>query len=53
MATITDVKPSYAKAGSSVTVIGTDFEDTPSLTKVYHRKHGETTWEDMDPTRVA
>jgi len=53
MATITDVKPSYAKAGSSVTVIGTDFEDTPSLTKVYHRKHGETTWEDVDPTRVA
>jgi hypothetical protein len=53
MATITDVKPCYAKAGDTITIIGTDFADTPSETKVYHRKHGATTWENVDPTRVT
>ena len=46
MATITDLSPSYAKAGeSSLTITGTGFVDAPSKTKVYHRKHGATPWE--------
>ena len=54
MATITEVYPSYAKAGdSAITIIGTGFQDTPNLSKVYHRKHGQTTWEDVDPARVT
>jgi len=54
VATITEVYPSYAKAGdSAITIIGTGFQDTPNLSKVYHRKHGQTTWEDVDPARVT
>ena len=54
MATITEVAPSYAKAGdSSITLTGTGFVDDPSLTEVYRRKHGETTWEAIDPARVT
>ena len=54
MATITQVYPSYAKAGdSAIKIIGTDFQDAPLKTKVYHRKHGETSWENVDPTRVT
>jgi len=54
VATITEVYPSYAKAGdSAITIIGTGFQDTPNLSKVYHRKHGQITWEDVDPTRVT
>ena len=54
MATITDVYPSYAKAGdSAIKVIGTGFLDAPNETKVYHRRHGQTAWENVDPTRVT
>jgi len=54
VATITDVYPSYAKAGdSAIKVIGTGFLDAPSETKVYHRKHGQTAWENVDPSRVT
>lgn len=54
MATITQVYPSYAKAGdSSIKIIGTGFQNAPNLTKVYHRKHGDATWEAVDPTRVT
>ena len=53
MATITDVKPSYAKVGGSLTIVGTGFQDDPNLTKVYRRKHGADTWEAVDPARVA
>jgi hypothetical protein len=54
MATITEVAPSYAQAGdSSITLTGTGFVDDPSLTEVYRRKHGETTWEAIDPARVT
>jgi hypothetical protein len=54
VATITQVYPSYAKAGdSAIKVIGTGFQDAPSKTKVYHRKHSQTAWENVDPTRVT
>lgn len=54
MATLSDVYPSYAKAGdSSISLIGTGFVDAPSETKVYRRKHGATAWEAVDPSRVS
>jgi hypothetical protein len=52
-ATITTVKPGAAKAGTSLTIIGTGFADTPSETKVYHRKHGAASWEAVDPANVV
>jgi hypothetical protein len=53
-ATIEKVIPFYAKAGdSAIEIIGAGFQDDPSLTKVYHRKHGETAWEAVDPSRVT
>ena len=51
--TITDVKPSYGKAADAITVLGTGFIDTPTLTEILVRKHGTTPWTVVDPTRVA
>ncbi len=53
MATITDVKPSYGKAGDSLTITGTDFVDDPSKSVVFVRKHGESSWTEVDASRVT
>ena len=51
--TISDVKPSYGKAADAVTVVGTGFTDTPSESVILVRKHGDTAWTVVDPSRVA
>lgn len=53
VATITDVKPSYGKAAGTVSIIGTGFVDTPTLTEVYVRKTGEESWNMLPDTSVA
>jgi hypothetical protein len=54
MAEITKVYPSCAKAGeATITIVGTGFVDEPSLTKVYHRAAGETSWVAVDAARVT
>ena len=53
MAVITDVKPSYGKAAGTITIIGTGFVDTPTLTEVYVRKTGETAWDMLPDASVA
>ena len=53
MATITDVKPSYGKVDENISVIGTDFQDAPSKTKVYKRKHGDATWDEVTDANVT
>ncbi len=50
--TITDVKPSYGKATDEVTIVGTGFTDSPSLSVILCRKHGDTPWTVVDPSRV-
>jgi len=53
VATITDVKPSYGKAADAITIVGTGFLDTPSESVILCRKHGDTAWTLVDPSRVA
>lgn len=53
MATITDVKPSYGKVGDSISIVGTGFTDSPTESVVLARKHGDTAWTAVDPSRVA
>lgn len=53
MATITDVKPSYGKVGDNIGIVGTGFTDSPSESVILLRKHGDTAWAVVDPSRVA
>jgi hypothetical protein len=54
-ATITDVRPGVGKLSDTdlITIIGTNFADSPSLTKVYKRKHGATSWEAVTAGNIA
>jgi len=52
-ATITDVYPGFGKLADSLTIIGTNFADAPSKTKVYKRKSGDTSWDTVDTARVT
>ena len=51
--TISDAKPSYGKAADTISIIGTGFTDAPSESVVLVRKHGDTEWTVVDPSRVA
>ncbi len=51
--TITNVKPSYGKAGDAVTIVGTGFADAPSESVILCRKHGDTAWTVVDVSRVT
>jgi len=51
--TISDVSPSYGKAADAATIIGTGFVDTPTLSVILVRLHGDTPWTVVDPARVA
>jgi hypothetical protein len=54
MATITNVYPSYAKAGdATISIVGTGFVDDPSLTRVWIRETGETAWKEVAAARVT
>lgn len=53
-ATITKVYPTYGKAGdSAITIIGTGFLGDATKSVVFHRKQGETAWENVAPARVT
>jgi len=53
-ATITKIVPNYAKAGdATISITGTGFLGDATKSTVFHRKHGETAWENVDPTRVT
>jgi len=53
MATITDVKPRFGEAADSATIVGAGFVDAPSLSLVFVRPHGETTWTAVSASRIA
>jgi hypothetical protein len=51
--TITDVTPSYGKAGDAITIIGTGFLGDTAKSEVFVRKHGAAAWTTVDPSRVT
>lgn len=51
--TISNAKPSYGKAADAISIIGTGFLDAGAKSVILCRKHGDTPWTVVDPTRVA
>ncbi len=51
--TITSVKPGFGKAADAITIIGTGFQTDASESVILCRKHGDTAWKVVDPSRVA
>jgi len=51
--TITSVKPGFGDAADQITIVGTGFLDAGSKSVVLCRKHGDTAWVVVDPSRIA
>jgi hypothetical protein len=51
--TITSIKAGFGKAGDAISVVGTGFLDAGSKSVILCRKHGDTAWTVVDPSRVA
>jgi hypothetical protein len=51
--TISNVKAVAGKAGDTITVTGTGFLDGASESVILCRKHGDTAWTVIDPSRIT
>lgn len=52
LALLTGAYPNHGKVDEEITLVGTDFVETPQE-EVYCRKAGEVAWVEVDPTQIA